>query len=381
MRFSVIASHPVQYQAPLYRALAACENVEVLVHYGFLPDAVQQGEGFGVGFQWDLPLLEGYRHEVFFLDGSKAGGGRGLRAVGRLGRSLRAYNPDVIFCTGWHHPSMVAGLAAAVWSGKPRLLRCEANVLRSRGLGAQIFHRAMLTLYRAVLPIGQANREYYRAFGVAESRMFDAPYFIDNDRFTEVSSAADRSALRQRWGVPQEAFCFLFSGKLEEKKHPLSVVEAMRGLSGAHLLVVGSGPLEGALREACRRHGLSFSFTGFLNQSEMPLAYRAADSLVLPSDAGETWGLVVNEAMACGLPAIVSDRVGCRADLVLEGETGLSFPFGDLERLGQQMKSLVAAPARARAMGAAARERVCRDYSVGRAAAGVMQAAEAVLKK
>ena len=135
--------------------------------------------------------------------------------------------------------------------------------------------------------------------------------------------------------------------------------------------------MEGALREACGPRGISCSFAGFLNQSEIPLAYAAADALVLPSDAGETWGLVVNEAMACGRPAIVSDRVGCREDLVLEGETGLSFRFGDWEELGGQMRRLAGDPAQAKAMGAAARQRVHRDYSVERAAAGVLQGAEA----
>lgn len=373
IRLSVIASHPIQYQVPLYRALAAVPGVDLLVHYGFLPDAKAQGVGFGVEFSWDIPLLGGYRHEVF---GAEQAGSAStwVRSAKSLFATLRSFRPDAILCTGWHHPVMYAGLAAAVLSGRPKILRCEANALRPRRLAARLFQRTMLDLYDAFLPIGMANREYYRTFGVREDGMFDAPYFIDNARFAEISGGADRAALRARWGIPPDAFCFLFSGKLEEKKNPLLLVEAMRGLAGAHLLIAGSGDLEPRLRGLAADLGVRCSFAGFLNQSEIPLAYAAADCLVLPSDAGETWGLVVNEAMACGRPAIVSDLVGCRQDLVEEGITGLSSPCGEAAALAAQMRKMAAHPENAKNMGAAARRRVFESYSVDVAADGVMQA-------
>jgi glycosyltransferase involved in cell wall biosynthesis len=372
MKLAVIASHPVQYQAPLFRELSG--RVEIMVLYAYLPEARVQGEGFGVDFQWDVPVLGGYPHEVV----AQAMAGRatpaGLAAAfgGFLSR-LRAFSPDAILSTGWHHPSMFAGIAAAVVSGCPRLLRCEANLLRPRSAGARIFHLAMLSHYRAVLPIGAANRRYYRAFGVGDRRMFDSPYFIENQRFAAASAGADRSALRARWGIPADAFCFLFSGKLVEKKHPEAVVGAMAGLPGAHLLIAGSGELEDRVRASALACGVGCSFAGFLNQSEIPLAYAAADCLVLPSDAGETWGLVVNEAMACGIPAIVSDRVGCREDLIVEGETGFSFPFGDTAVLAEKMRVVASVPVLAGRMGANARELVAR-YSAANAADGVVRA-------
>lgn len=378
MRLSIVASHPVQYQAPLYRALAAAPKMEVLVHYAFLPDAKAQGAGFGVPFSWDIPLLDGYRHEVFGADEARSPGGW-IRSAQSLLRSFRSFRPDAILCTGWHHPAMYAGLAAAVLSGCPKLLRCEANILRPRRLPARLFHRSMLVLYDAFLPIGSANRAYYRRFGVREDKLIDAPYFIDNKRFTEMAGGADRAGLRRRWGIPADAFCFLFSGKLEEKKHPLDIVEAMSGLAGAHLLVAGSGELEKILRQRAADLGVGCSFAGFLNQSEIPLAYAAADCLVLPSDAGETWGLVVNESMACGRPAIVSDRVGCRQDLVQENITGLSFRFGDVPALARRMRELASDPERSQKMGAHARQRVFGSYSVEVAAAGVLQALRQVV--
>ena len=109
--------------------------------------------------------------------------------------------------------------------------------------------------------------------------------------------------------------------------------------------MVGSGELEGTCHQQAERRGLPVTFTGFLNQGEIADAYAAADALVLPSDSGETWGLVVNEAMACGLPAIVSDHVGCVADLVIHGQTGLIFP------LDQVSPWLAASPAGAGSSG------------------------------
>jgi glycosyltransferase involved in cell wall biosynthesis len=118
---------------------------------------------------------------------------------------------------------------------------------------------------------------------------------------------------------------------------------------------------------------LPVSFTGFLNQSRIVEAYAACDALVLPSDAGETWGLVVNEAMACGRPAIVSSLVGCGADLVAEGETGSVFPYGEWQSLAGMLERYARDRGQLRAMGARARRHV-DNYSPDAAAAGILQA-------
>ena len=378
MKLAVIASHPVQYQAPLFRRLAARDGLELEVFYAFLPDRKTQGDGFGVDFQWDVPVLEGYPHRVFAQGFADGGGISKLPgAFLRLRRELAACGPDAILCTGWHHLAMFSGIAAAVSTGKPRLLRCEANLSRPRPPAARIFHRAMLSLYQAVLPIGVENRRYYQTFGVRREQMFDSPYFIENARFADAAAEADRAALRVRWGIPPDAFCFLFSGKLVEKKHPVSVVEAMVGIPGAHLLIAGSGGLEGRVRAVAEQRAVGCSFAGFLNQSGIPSAYAAADCLVLPSDAGETWGLVVNEAMACGLPAITSDRVGCREDLIKEGETGYSFPFGNTEALASKMRTLAGTPGLAGQMGRSARAHI-QEFSVENAARGIVRALRAL---
>jgi len=247
-----------------------------------------------------------------------------------------------------------------------------------------MLHRLLLSRYQAFLAIGDSNRAFYRAAGVADARVFSAPYFVDNDRFAASARAlrSERAALRRRWGIPDEAVCFLFAGKLEPKKHVLDLLRAMAQLrrcaADTHLLVVGAGTLAEEAKALVARDAIAASFAGFLNQSEMPGAYVAADCLVLPSDDGETWGLVVNEAMACGLPAIVSDRVGCGPDLVAHGETGMVFPFGDVNRLASMLQSLAAQPERLARMGERARERVSA-YSVQRATQATLEAVRHVL--
>jgi glycosyltransferase involved in cell wall biosynthesis len=166
--------------------------------------------------------------------------------------------------------------------------------------------------------------------------------------------------LRSAWGIPNDAFCVLFCGKFVAKKRPMDLVHAAtlllreNRLPNIHLLFVGSGELGGSLRNACRvvydadvsRTSGSLapdpatnaaappaSFAGFLNQTEISRAYVAADCLVLPSDHGETWGLVVNEALASQLMCVTSDACGCSEDIVASSDSDLCFPCGNIASL------------------------------------------------
>jgi glycosyltransferase involved in cell wall biosynthesis len=162
----------------------------------------------------------------------------------------------------------------------------------------------------------------------------------------------------------------LFAGKLIEKKRPADLIAAAARVPGVHALFVGDGPLREWCEAMAAELGVRATFTGFRNQSEMPSAYAAADVLILPSDRQETWGLVVNEAMASGLPAIVSEAAGCVPDLIIAGRTGYAYPPGDIDALAMALRAI---PDEGAAMGRAAALHV-RDYSVERAASGVVEA-------
>lgn len=388
MKLLAIATHPIQYQAPWFRELAKQPELELAVAFAALPDAKTQGAGFSVPFEWDLPLLEGYRSRSLQLSTKRPDLDRlfGLRAAGPR-RVLEEEAPAVVLLTGWNSWILVQFLGAARISGIPIVVRGESNALRPRPVRVRLVHRLLLRQFAAFLAIGCANRRFYLSNGVAKEELFDCPYFVDNARFDQQAGdlAPGREELRATWGVLPGDCCVLFAGKHMAKKRPLDLIRAAararRDGARLHLLLAGDGELRPILESAAAEFDVPVSFAGFLNQSEIARAYVAADLLTLPSDAGETWGLVVNEAMACGRPAIVSDLVGCREDLVVEGETGWSYPCGEVEALANLLRRAAADRPRLKAMGELARRRVTSDYSVERAVEGTLRACEFVLSK
>lgn len=349
MKVAFVTSHPIQYQVPIFRELNRREDVELTVLFAMLPDATTQGDGFGVQFEWDIPTLDGYNYHVLEnVSGdpsvTKFSGCNtpGVRKV------LRDLAVDAVVVNGW----VVKTCLQTLWGCKqlkiPCIVRGEANNLRLRPRWKRFVQRLLVQQYDAFLPIGTANTQFYKSYGISEALMFDAPYCIENQRFANAASVRQsrKNELRERWNIPENALCYLYCGKFEPKKHPTELVKAFieaqnnrktssSAASPLHLLMVGDGALRKACEElaALQTQPSSITFTGFLNQSEIVDAYVASDCLVLPSDAGETWGLVVNEAFACKRPAIVSSQVGCAADLIIEGQTGYQFDFGNWTQL------------------------------------------------
>ncbi|MCA9314705.1 MAG: glycosyltransferase family 4 protein [Planctomycetes bacterium] len=384
LRVVFVTTHPIQYQVPWMRRLAETPGFDVHVLYGMLPDARQQGVGFGVDFTWDVPLLEGYawsalenvaaRPSLATRDGIDT---PGVRA------RLAELDPDVVVICGWQARCLLQATRAAVKLGIPRVVRGESNDLRPRAWWKRLVHRWHLRRFDAALAIGTANALFLRAAGMDASAIALAPYAVDTRHLED--AAKDRQAVgmaaRARWNVSSDAVVAQFVGKLEPKKRPLDLVEAVARARGhvpaLELLVVGAGPLEAEVRARAQALGVPATFTGFLNQGELGPAYAAGDVFILPSDHGETWGLVVNEAQHVGLPVIVSDQVGCGPDLVTAGETGWTYPCGDVEALAARLVELGGdADARAR-LGAAGQRRIA-GYTIERAVEATAEALRAV---
>ena len=385
MKLAFVTSHPIQYQVPVFRHLATRDDLDFVVLFAMLPDAATQGAGFGVEFEWDIPLLKGYCYEV--LDNvAKFPSVTQFRGCDTPGvtEKLRELKIDAVVVNGWVVKTCLQTLRACKRLKIPCIVRGEANHLRPRAWWKKILQRQLVRRFDAWLPIGSANRDFYRSYGVPEDAMFDARYCIENSRFSNAaeSLSKQREQLRLNWEIEPNATCFLYCGKFETKKHPVALVHALKDAchhadtdSPMHLLMVGDGDLRNECERIARDAQLPITFTGFLNQSEIIGAYVASDCLVLPSDHGETWGLVVNEAMACGRPAIVSDQVGCHQDLIKVAETGFVFPFGDWTELSRLLCEAASGEYDLVELGENAK-RLIEDYSPLRAAEGIAAAAE-----
>jgi glycosyltransferase involved in cell wall biosynthesis len=243
--------------------------------------------------------------------------------------------------------------------------------------------RALFSRLAGFLYIGTLNRAYYEHFGVPESRLFWCPYTVDNASFRRYAEtlAPKRRELRGQWGVHDDRPLILSAGKLLAAKQPLLLLEAYRRVRqrrGCSLLIAGDGPLRGELEAEIRRSAVpDVHITGFLNQTEIPKAYAAADLLALPSRA-EPWGLVVNEAMNFSLPIVVSDRVGCGPDLLTPGVNGEVFEHNSADGLEAALERCVSQPERLMKLGRASLERI-REWGLAETVRGITQALSAVV--
>lgn len=383
LRVGFLTTHPIQYQVPVFRHLAQEAELDFTVYFCQIPDAQMQGAEFNVPFQWDLPLLDGYDYQVL-KNVSRHPGVMHFRGCDtpEIASIIRGGRFDVFIINGWNVKSCLQALWTCRWTGVPCLVRGEANDLRPRAWWKRILQRILVQQYAGCLAIGQANTDFYRARGVPERRLFSAPYCVENDRFATANDPGRAEAARRQWNIPSDCVCYLFSGKLIDKKHPLELLQAFcdaQLVNHATLLIVGDGPLRSRCESFVREHNLNVHFTGFLNQTEMLDAYAACNCLVLPSDAGETWGLVVNEAMAAGNPAIVSDLVGCTQDLVIPCETGDVFSFGNWSELTRLFQHYSTRCHELRRFGERARAQITL-YSPQIAANGILEAIRSVAR-
>ena len=371
---AILATHPIQYQIPIWRQLADGGRVSFEVWYLTAHGVrASHDKEFGQSFMWDFPLLDGYPYR--FVPDPVPDELGGVWDVG-LGADFRARlqsgEINALLVAGWNVRACWEAVFLAHFLGIQVWMRGESNDLKvDRGI-KRIGKRWLLNLFfnrvDRFLCIGAANRRLYQSYSVCEERLLSGPYCVDNGRFADLASSfrPQRMALRRAWGIPDGAYCLLYAAKFIPKKRPLDLIVAVRRLMESdptrtyHILFVGAGLLGDEMRRLCQvmydaagkvisveqqdTPAPHASYTGFLNQSEIPKAYVAADALVLASDAEETWGLVVNEAMASGLPAIVSDACGSAEDLVVPLDSRLSFPCGDVAALAEAIRWLAYHP-------------------------------------
>ena len=369
-RVLLLCEHPVQYNTILWSLQARHPKLDILVAYCNLRGAqAAMHPEFGVEVKWDVPLLEGY--PWILIPPAKArenGRGRPGFFSKELLRLVLDGGFDAIYVGGYYFPEAWRVLLAAKRLGIPYILSTDVHALESRR-ARNAFSRAIkkaivgriFRMAGAVSTGSTGATAYVQSLGVPADRIILGRNTVDNDWWATRAAAVDQAAIRRAWNIPADAPVALFCAKLQSWKRPGDLLEAFAraNVPESHLVFAGDGPLRRELEQRAGSLGLvdRVHFLGFMNQSGLPAVYVASDLLVLPSDY-EPFGLVVNEAMICGCPAVVSDRVGAKYDLIREGVTGSVFRCGEVDALAGTIRSLLSDRARRAKMGAAARERL-----------------------
>ena len=352
MALAILASHPVQYYAPLFRAIA--QRVETIVFYAHRATPAQQAAaGFGTAFDWDIDLLDGYR-SIFLRNIARDPGAHHFAGCDtpEIGRRLSMARFDALLVMGWHLKSYWQGVLAAKRRGIAVLARGDSTLGAARSRATLVVKSAiyplMLRAFDAALYVGQRNRAYYEHYRFPGRRLFASAHCVDADRFARAATATARHAFRARLGMAPDEKAALFAGRLVAFKRPADVIEAAAIVRGEGLplrvVIAGSGPLEAMIRARAEALRVPLHLLGFQNQTLMPAAYAAADALALPSSERETWGLVCNEALASGTPIIVSSAVGCAPDLAADEHVGRTYPCGDIRALANALAATLRSP-------------------------------------
>jgi len=357
IRLAYVVTHPIQYQAPLLKKIAADPDIDLKVI--FVSDISVKGyqdRGFGQKVVWDIPLLEGYEHLFLRVVWGEGALTFWKPAVWGIKKELKSFQPDIIWVHGWVHWSLVRAIALGRALGAKVAVRGEIgyhaeNLGLLRRIAKNWFLSWLFSRVDYFLAIGSLNRDYYLSKGISDDRIEMMPYAVDNDYFRSQVQLRSKEAerLRKELDIPKGAVVILFAGKLTERKRAIMLFEAYNRLfrengdrlaSEKYLVYVGDGEDRNRLEEKVSEAGLdTVRLVGFVNQKELPLYYALGDIFVLPSDR-EPWGLAVNEAMAAGMPVVVSDEVGCAVDIVRDGINGYIFQAGDVDSLGSVLKHL-----------------------------------------
>ena len=388
---ALLTGSPVPYKIPLYRMLHGDPRVDFTVIFassaGIRP---YDDDSFVRGVAWDLDMTEGYRGHFLKRADTSPPLGRYFWSVrdADVVQALLGRRPDVLWLDGYNSATYLMGIVTQRILGGRVVFREEQTMLHPRSFAKTIAKEAMLrALFRGhhAMYIGTENRRWFEHYGVPRDRLFSAPYSVDNDFFRREAERLlpHKQELRREFGVSDdEGPIVLTVCRLVPKKQPLFTLEVFRRVRAERrcsLIIAGSGPLEAQMRhEVEARRIPNVHFAGFMNQTEVSRAYASADIFTLLSREHETFGVVVAEAMNFGLPVVVSDRVGCAADLVSRDFNGHITPFDDVQAAAESLAHLVDHPARRQSMGLGSAQRI-KQWGVERTAAGVLAATAAAV--
>ena len=354
LRLAYFVSHPIQYQSPLLRLIAADPEIDLKVFfYSDFSLKAYQDEGFGRLIEWDVPLTEGYSYHFLNCWGRKQRQSWLQQPIARnITTQLQQGKFDAVWVHGWSWFCSLQAVLAAHHLGIPVLFRGESNGLRdpTHALKKRVKKVFLDRLFQKIarfLYVGTLNQKFYKNYGIEDERLFCVPYAVDNEYFRKqaILASIDREELRRSLNLAPGRAIILYAAKLIDVKRPQDLLAAYQLLSSdgekepdPYLLFVGDGVLRPTLEAQAKETGWeSIRFLGFRNQSQMPAMYDLCDVFVLPSSF-EPWGLAINEVMNAGKAVVVSNQVGCSPDLVIEGQNGRTFPVGDIAALAEAIR-------------------------------------------
>ncbi len=306
-------------------------------------------------YQWEgIDEPRGFDKVTLFDNGSDSRGFKRALLRRKMANALREADPAVAMIPGWATPASLVALEWCLRNQRPAVVMSESNAFDVKRYALrELIKRIVVSLFSAGLTGGQLQREYLITLGLPRHRVFTGYDVVDNDYFarsaTEVRS--QKEEVRKKYGLPEKYF--LASARFLPKKNLRGLIEGFafyRSLAGPNywkLVLLGDGPLRPEL--VTLRHKLELTndilLPGFIQHRQLPAYYALADGFVHASTT-EQWGLVVNEAMATGLPVIVSNRCGCVPDLVVEGKNGFTFDTASVKALGKLMVDMSRLPER-----------------------------------
>ena len=372
IRLAIVSSHPIQYNAPFFAELAKQKGIQLKVFYSWQGPVNQRDPGFNQLVTWDIPLLEGYDYE-FVNNRAKNPGSHHFSGLDNpeIIKKIKDWKANALLVYGWAfktHLKVIRHFHKRI----PIFFRGDSTQI---GVGNKLrfIIRSMVLkwVYQHVDYVfypGTYSKEYFVQNGVMESQLLHIPHCVDNERFSGEHGKYESQAkqIRHSLGITDESLVVLFSGKLMRIKQPEMLLDAViqanekKNYPHVQLVFVGTGPLEKILKKKSE-HLTFVHFLGFKNQTEMPIMYRIGDVSVLPS-ISETWGLAVNEAMACKRSVWVSDKVGCAPDLIEPGVTGEIISAVDLNSLIKVIDKYRCQPKKVMEMNQAAFKKI-QDWS------------------
>ncbi|MGD1914086.1 MAG: glycosyltransferase family 4 protein [Rivularia sp. (in: cyanobacteria)] len=363
------------YRIPPFNYLAQDEEIDLTVFFFAETESrrswlvEKEKIQFNYKVLWGLQLGKSYQSAPVFLNPDVI-------------YQLWKQQPDVIICGGWHHFSHWLALVYAQMTKTPLLIWSESTLKDERSV-SNIKHKLKTWIINQAdgyIISGNAQKKYLLNLGAKQDRIYIAPNAVDSNFFTcETQRYRQQKTMwKDKLGI--NGCVILYVGRLIDEKGIPELLEAFTKLSPHNqvtLIIVGDGSRSQDYHLFCQQNQLNnVVFTGFQPQTALPQYYGIADIFVFPTKS-DPWGLVVNEAMAAGLPIICSDAAGAAPDLVVNGKNGYLVPVRDVKKLSEALQILVEDESLREKMGLYSQE-IIANYTPQKMALGLKEAIQTV---